>query len=221
MKKTELFILISLLSFSINAQQSETFKKSGKTLILSSDDAGFNEDVKSGLVNTFFKVYPKMARDFNPNATDTIRVKIDTSYDGVAYAHNGYITISSDWLKKKPNDLDVITHEAMHIVQSYPSNSGPGWLTEGIADYVRFKYGVDNEGAEWYLPEYSSENSYKNSYRITARFLAWVVKNHDKNLVYKLDKHMREGNYSDEIWKQNTGKSLDELWNEYGENPEI
>ena len=52
-----------------------------------------------------------MAKDFNPQAIDTITVTIDTSYTGVAYANNGKITISSAWLKKKPEDLDVITHE--------------------------------------------------------------------------------------------------------------
>ena len=118
-------------------------------------------------------------------------------------------------------DLDVITHEVMHIVQSYPPNSGPGWLTEGIADYVRFKYGVDNKGAGWSLPDYKPENSYKNSYRITARFLYWLTKKYDKNIVQKLDKNMRNKTYSEDLWNQYTGKSLDALWAEYSESPQI
>lgn len=203
------------------AQESEVFQENGKTLIFTNEDPNFKEEVKNGLVNTFFKVYPNIAADFNPEVTDTIYVKIDTAYTGVAYAHNGKIVISSGWLEKKPIDLDVITHEVMHIVQSYPSNSGPGWLTEGIADYVRFEYGVDNDGAEWFLPEYSAEQSYKNSYRITARFLVWVTHNYGDDFVVSLDKNMREATYSDEIWTNNTGKSLDELWKEYSKNPQI
>lgn len=88
-----------------------------------------------------------MVKDFNPKALKTLEIKIDTAYIGVAYAINGKITISSKYLRKKPQDLDVITHEVMHIVQAYPNNSGPGWLTEGIADYVRYKYGNDNKSA--------------------------------------------------------------------------
>ena len=211
-------LLISTLGFS---QQQETFKKKGKVLIFTNHDPNLNQDTKDGLVKTFFKVYPKLIKDFNPESMDTIRVKIDTEYDGVAYAHNGRITISSDWLEKKPGDIDVITHEVMHIVQSYPPNSGPGWLTEGIADYVRFKYGVDNEGAGWSLPDYKPENSYKNSYRITARFLYWLTKKYDKKIVQKLDKNMRNKTYSADLWNQYTGKSLDELWAEYSESPQI
>ena len=211
-------LLVSSLAF---CQQQETFEKKGKVLIFTNHDPNLNKDTKKGLVKTFFKVYPKLVKDFNPESMDTIRVKIDTEYDGVAYAHNGRITISSDWLAKKPGDLDVITHEVMHIVQSYPPNSGPGWLTEGIADYVRFKYGVDNQSAGWSLPDYKPENSYKNSYRITARFLYWLTKKYDKNIVQKLDKNMRNKTYSEDLWNQYTGKSLDALWAEYSESPQI
>ncbi len=223
MKNIKFIVALVFLTMAnvFQAQESEVFQENGKTLIFTNEDPNFKPEVKKGLVKTFFKVYPEMIKDFNPNATDTIHVKIDTTYNGVAYAHNGEITISSGWLKKKPNDLDVITHEAMHIVQAYPSNSGPGWLTEGIADFVRFKYGVDNEGAAWFLPEYSAEQSYTNSYRITARFLAWVTYNYDNDFVVTLDKNMREATYSDDIWKKNTGKSLDQLWKEYSKNPQI
>lgn len=221
-KRTHIIgLLFVIIANMLQAQNSEIFEEDGKTLIFTNDDPDLNKEVKTGLVETFFKVYPKMAKDFNPDVTDTIRVKIDTAYSGVAYAHNGSITISSEWLRKKPNDLDVITHEVMHIVQSYPSNSGPGWLTEGIADYVRFKYGVDNKGAEWSLPDYSAEQTYKNSYRITARFLAWIAKNYNEEFVILLDKNMREDTYSHSLWKENTGENLDELWEAYAKNPEI
>jgi hypothetical protein len=32
----------------------------------------------------------------------------------------------------------------MHIVQAYPDGAGPWWITEGIADFVRFDDGIDN-----------------------------------------------------------------------------
>jgi len=151
----------------------------------------------------------------------TLEVKIDTAYNGVAYAHNGKITISSEWLRKKPEDIDVITHEVMHIVQSYPHKSGPGWLTEGIADYVRHVYGVDNKRAGWSLTGYSADNHYTQSYRITARFLLWITQKYDKTLVLKLDKHLREKTYHEELWEKYTGKSLEDLWKEYQSAPQL
>lgn len=222
MKKIGLLGLLFIMFWNtLQAQKSEVFLRNGKTLIFTSEDAELKKEVKEGLVQTFFKVYPIMAHDFNPKVTDTIRVKIDTAYAGVAYAHNGKITISSEWLRKKPNDLDVITHEVMHIVQSYPPNIGPGWLTEGIADYVRFKYGVDNVSAQWALPEYSVGHSYTDSYRITARFLVWITENYNQNIVTLLDKHMRAATYNDNAWKKYTGKSLEGLWEAYQKHPEI
>ncbi|APS37745.1 basic secretory protein-like protein [Salegentibacter sp. T436] len=222
MKNTCLLITLFtlLVVIEMQAQKPEVFKEKDKTLMFTNDSPFLDSEVKNGLVKTFFKVYPKMVKDFNPEAKDTIYVKIDTSYTGVAFANNGKITISSQWLEKKPNDLDVITHEAMHIVQSYPHQAGPGWLTEGIADYVRYKYGVNNEGAEWFLPEYSPDQSYKNSYRITARFLAWISNNYNQNLVVTLDRNMRENTYSEVLWKELTGATLDELWEAYAENPD-
>ncbi|RAV30798.1 hypothetical protein DN748_00635 [Sinomicrobium soli] len=49
-------------------------------------------------------IYP-VPKSYNspfPTAPYTIRVKIDTVYAGVAYAHNGKIAISSAWIRKKP-----------------------------------------------------------------------------------------------------------------------
>lgn len=213
-------VLFIILVNNVMAQQSEVFEENGRTLIFTNSDPTFNEEVKTGLVKTFFQVFPNLAKDFNPNVRDTIQVKIDTSYSGVAYAHNGKITISSEWLRKNPKDLDVITHEIMHIVQGYPPNSGPGWLTEGVADYVRYLYGVDNEGAKWSLPNFTAEQSYENSYRITARFLLWISKNYNERFVIHLDDRMRKNSYSATLWKEYTGKTLDELWGAYAESPD-
>lgn len=201
--------------------ETETITRQDKTLIFSNTDPKLDRDVKEKLIETFFEVYPEMKRDFNPKAPDTISVKVDTSYGGVAYANDGEIVISSEWLHKKPNDTDVITHEAMHIVQNYPRNSGPGWLTEGIADYVRYEYGVDNAAAGWALPAYSKESSYTDSYRTTARFLVWLHNRYGNQIIHKLDSRMRNKTYANSTWSNLTGHSLEQLWDEYAANPDI
>lgn len=215
------FFLLIAVSFSAQAQQSETFKKKGYELTFYNEDPHLNPDTKKGLVNTFFEVYPVLVKDFNKNSIKHVKVKIDTAYGGVAYANNGQVTISSKWLKKMPLDFDMITHEVMHIVQSYPNGSGPGWLTEGIADYVRAEYGVANAAGGWSLPAYKKDVHYTNSYRITARFLIWVSQNYDEKLVYKLNEHLRENTYDPSLWEKYTGHNLDQLWTEYSENPSL
>lgn len=222
MKKNFFVIFLLLCGSFVKAQEdSSTSRKGDVTVKFINEDTGINPLVQDGLVKIIFEVYPKLVRDFNPGAIKELRVKIDTAYTGVAYAHKGQITISSRWLRQRPEDLDLITHEVMHLIQSYPSHAGPGWLTEGIADYVRHVYGVDNEGAKWSLPDYSTSHKYTDSYRITARFLVWVTQQHDDELVVKLDRNLRNNSYSAELWKKYTGKTLDELWELYSSNPKI
>ncbi|MGS2738635.1 basic secretory protein-like protein [Sinomicrobium sp. M5D2P17] len=221
MKNVFVFSVLTLLTLQLSAQSSETFRKKGKTLVFVNEDPGLVPKVKEDLVNTFFKVYPKLVKRFNHKSPKRVEVKIDTAYTGVAYAHDGKITISAAWLRKKPKDTDVITHEVMHLVQSYPSGSGPGWITEGIADYVRYKYGVDNEGSGWSLPDYAEGQHYSHSYRITARFLLWLSEIYQEDLILQLDQQMRNATYSGNFWKKHTDHSLDMLWEVYILNPKL
>jgi hypothetical protein len=118
-------------------------------------------------------------------------------------------------MKTHPEDIDVITHEAMHIVQDYHKGNTPGWLTEGIADYVRYKYGVNNEKGGWQLPAVKSDHHYTSAYRITARFLAWVEDNYDKKIVDKMNAAAHNGTYEPGLWAQYTTKTVDQLWDVY------
>lgn len=211
-------IFISITAMACNPGKSNSTVKTPKVTIIN-EDANLEPAIIEGFKNIIYNVYPKLVNDFNENARMDITVKIDTVYEGVAYAHNGRVTVSSKWLHKKPSDLDLMTHEIMHIVQAYPNGSGPGWLTEGIADFVRFKYGINNSKAGWSLPEFSSTQNYSNSYRITARFLVWIGQNYDEKIVYKLDKRLRSNTYSPEIWKEYTGYGINQLWDKYSQNP--
>jgi hypothetical protein len=190
------------------------------TLIFISNDTGFDKRTRQDLINTFFTVYPKEVDRFNPNSLTKIVFFIDTAYKGVAETGNGMARFNPAWLKAHPEDIDVVTHEVMHVVQAY-KGYGPGWLTEGIADYVRYVYGVHNKGGGWTLPDYKPTQSYRNAYRVTARFLLWVEKNKYKKIVDDMNKSMREGTYTPALWQQLTGRTADELWNEYAQNPAI
>lgn len=216
MKKI-IFITISVLL--ISSCKSRNLDKIKVTL--TNNDKTLNLEIEEGFIEIVQNVYPKLMHDFNTNARKDVAIKIDTTYKGVAYANNGQITVSSAWMHKNPKDLDLITHEIMHIIQNYPNDSGPGWLTEGIADYVRAKYGVDNQSAGWSMTPFSSSQHYTNSYRITARFLTWLSQKYDPLLVNKLDENLRDNTYSSKLWKEYTGKSLDELWELYSNDPTI
>ncbi|MFD2743757.1 basic secretory protein-like protein [Sphingobacterium populi] len=208
-------LLVLFIPVALHAQQPQTITKKGYTLHFHAQNPDFDAAQQKRLIDVFFTNYPKLVKDFNPNSLKEVYITIDTTYDGVAYAHNGKIVIAQAWMEKMPEDIDVVTHEVMHIVQAYPARSGPGWLVEGIADYVRYKYGVNNEAGNWSLPALKDDHHYKSSYRISARFLDWIENNKKKGTVKKLDAAMREKTYTPEIWTNLTGMELDALWDAY------
>jgi len=211
------FLIIPLLQ--IKAQ--DIIKKKGYTLTFESNFSALDPQLKKRLIKTFFEIYPKLAKEYNPQTLKEVKFFVDTAYKGVAATSNGKVTFSSTWMIKHPEDIDVVTHEVMHIVQNYGRSVGPGWLTEGIADYVRSKFGVDNAGAKWTLPALKPEHSYKNSYRITARFFTWIEKNVKSGTIKTVDASLRAHTYTPEIWATLTGKDLDGLWADYVKSSEI
>lgn len=202
-----------------NKVSKDSISKNGFTLLFINKSPGFDATVKQRMINTFFQVYPLQAKKYNKNTLRKVIFIIDPAYTDVAASWNGIVRYNPEWLKKYPGDIDVVTHEVMHITQWYPSGAGPGWLTEGIADYVRYTMGVDNVGGNWTMPEFNPKQNYTDAYRVTARFLVWVEKNYNKNLVKKMDTALRNHTYNGNLWVQYTGKTVDELWAEYGQNP--
>ncbi|RKO71324.1 secretory protein [Sphingobacterium puteale] len=199
----------------------DSITKNGYTLIWINKDKDFNPALKDRLVAAYFTNYPKLAKKYNNKTIRKVSFVIDPDYKGVAATAGGIVRYSPDWFAKNPGDIDVVTHEVMHIVQAYPDGAGPWWITEGIADFVRFDEGIDNAGANWKLPEYTEKQKYTDSYRTTARFLYWINKNVKKDFVKKLDGAMRSKTYTDDFWKEQTGKTIDELWSAYSKNPKI
>jgi hypothetical protein len=130
---------------------------------------------------------------------------------GVAGTSGNVIHINAGWIRKHPRDYGMVIHEMVHVVQSYP-RPDPGWVTEGIADYIRFFH---FEPKTKLPPPDAKKASYRDSYQTTAAFFAWIEKKYDPKIVNRLNRAMRESKYSDALFKKYTGKSLDGLWQEY------
>jgi hypothetical protein len=190
------------------------------TVILVSNEPSFSPITKQRLIDAFFTVYPLEAQRFNTNTLTHVVFAIDTAYKGVAATGGGVVSFNPVWLTKHPEDIDVVTHEVMHIVQDYHGRT-PGWLTEGIADYARYVYGINNATGDWQLPPYNSTQSYRNAYRVTARFLVWVEKKKDAHIADELNYALRTGNYTPALWVKLTGNTVDELWSEYSKDPAV
>ena len=91
------------------------------------------------------------------------------------------------------------------------SRKNPGWLVEGIADYIR--YYVVEPGAR--QGRFNAEKtSYKRGYQPAAGLLNWLEKG-NPGIVVKLNTAMREGSYSPELFKELAGGDPDEVWEKF------
>lgn len=194
------------------------YDQKGLHLTIKCDDPTFDPREIERLAQTFFTVYPKMMAEYNPNASRRVLISIERRYKGVAATEADRIHMNPAWFRQHPEDLDVVTHEGMHVVQAY-RQWDPAWLREGIADYARYQFGVNNRAAAWKPPEYNARQSYQDGYQVTARFLVWLEKRVKPGIVKVMDQSLRDGSYAPENWEKLTGKSVDDLWADYGKNP--
>lgn len=169
--------------------------------------------------------YPKVVDLFpgeNFTAAAEVLLQFKTDMGGVpAYAGGNQVSLNAQWFRRElPREArGSVVHELVHVVQSYGRarlrNPGaerpPGWVVEGIADYVRwFLYEPESKGAEITAGNWE-RSKHDASYRTTANFLDWVIRTQDKELLRHLNAACREGRYSAALWKERTGKSVEEL----------
>ena len=138
--------------------------------------------------------------------------------NGVASTSGTRITCIAPWYRKelKGEAIGSVVHELVHVVQQYGraerkpgAKESPGWLVEGLADYIRwFDYEPTSVGAE---VRNLDRARYNASYRVTANFLNWVVAKNGPDLIPKLNAAMREGKYEPGLWRQTTGRTVEEL----------
>ncbi len=150
-----------------------------------------------------------------------VRLVFRKSDDGIAGTAGDTIYIMSGWIEKNPGDIGLVAHELVHVIQSYPRRTGPGWVTEGIADYLRWAV-FEGKPLAWFPVPRSRgnrpvERGYEQSYQITAGFFLWLESDLVPGIVNRLNTAMRRRTYSAELFQEATGQTLDDLWGRYME----
>jgi len=186
------------------------------------DLAEWGEKVLAPVVQVW---YPKLVAALPSDgyrAPTEVVLRFRENMGGTPAAAGGRcIDLNSAWFRQqlRGEALGAVVHEMVHVVQNYgrahrtnpkPADT-PGWVVEGIADYVRwFLYEPQTHGAEITKGNLASSR-YDASYRVTANFLNWATQTYDRELVRKLNAMAREGRYDASFWKAETGKSVQEL----------
>ena len=152
-------------------------------------------------------------------APKTFSITFTDRYKGVAATSGNRIECSPAWYRGqlKREAIGSLVHELVHVVQQYGrarrpgAERPPGWLTEGVPDYIRwYLYEPQSKGCE-IPPSRAATSRHDASYRISANFLNYVIANHDKDLIKDINAALREGRYDAGLWKTRTGHSVEEL----------
>lgn len=192
-----------------------------KIIIDTSETPELTEWTRTELAPMLKEWYPRLiklldSRGYEPPVK--FSVFFDSDMEGVAATGGTKITCAAKWVggNLKGEALGAIFHEMVHVVQQYGvipegSQKPPGWLVEGMTDYLRFFiFEPQTNGAR--ITKNNIKNArYDGSYRITAAFLNWVSEKHGKDFVTKLNAGIREGRYGEELWKQLSGHTVHEL----------
>ncbi len=198
--------------------------------IMTADAPDLTDWTRKILAPTVQKWYPeivKMMPSPGFDAPKKFSIEFTNQYHGVAATGGTHIMCDPTWYRNnilpKGQGPGSVVHELVHVVQQYgrarrnnPKARTPGWLVEGIPDYIRwFLYEPESHGADINargLPR----AKYDGMYRISANFLNWATDKYDKELVWKVNVALRGGTYDDtETWKSLTHHSLDELNEEW------
>ena len=211
-------ILIEVEKYKITIDTSET-----------PDLCGWAADKLQPVVKEWYPKLVEMLPGEEYEAPTEVSITVKKESRAIASASGNRITCQAEWFRKNLNGeaVGAVVHEMVHVVQNYgwgrrrnpEAKRTPGWIVEGIPDYIRwFLYEPETKGAE--ITERNlSRAKYDANYRITGNFIDWVVRTYDKDkdLVRKLNAEARAGRYSDDLWKEYTGKTVQELGAEWKE----
>ena len=125
--------------------------------------------------------YPKIDKilateGFSP--PKSVQIRFRQNFRGLAATTGATITIQPDWVRKHPDDFaGMVVHRVLtHVVQQYlrslpPLGRKPGWLVEGIADYIRIVKYEPKAPRPRLNPDRAK---YTDAYKTTAIFLEFA-----------------------------------------------
>lgn len=142
-----------------------------------------------------------------------------------AYCIGNRVVLSMQFVRDYPHEAKgACVHELVHVAQAYgprPGHKGefrhaPGWVVEGIADWVRWLDFEGEKGVRRVMRDACHSRRHDAGYCPSAAFLDYVAKKYDKDLIVKLNKVARDGLYDEvKFWTEVAGKRVEVLAGEW------
>jgi len=150
------------------------------------------------------------------NAGKTIRLEFYEIHPPriAAAARGDSILINAPYVRANlgnPDMFRMIAHELVHVAQAYPKGTGPAWLSEGIADYVRYYRLFPDDPGRAFDP---GGEDWREGYSPAAGLLAWAEATWP-GLVSAINAAMRKGDDGEAALTAATGMAPAALWKAY------
>lgn len=191
------------------------------------DLKGWSEEELIPVIQEWYPKIVEMLPSEGFQAASQVRLRYRTDMPAAVPASAGGSTVNLNtaWFRQhvRGEAKGCVIHELVHVVQAYQqgrrlnpeSPAVPGWLVEGLADYVRWFLYEPATGGALLSPKQLALARYDESYRVSANFLDWVVRTQDKDLIQKVNAAARSGKYDDSLWEIYTRKRLQDLAEEW------
>jgi hypothetical protein len=104
-------------------------------------------------------------------------------------------------------DMGLFVHEATHILQNYHAGA-PRPVDEGIASWA-------GDLSQGITSDPSVDNlSYLNGYEYAAKFFRWIEENYNPKFIRNMNIRAHYAEFKYDWYKLETGKEVNELWQE-------
>ena len=156
----------------------------------------------------------------DPGGPGTVTIQFTDDIDTPGATLGTTIRISREALKRNPDDHGLLVHELVHALQAYPPRQGPHWITEGIADWIRYFHFEPRRGRAYYTtgedPTWGRKGlDFTAGYLPAAAFLEYLRREYDPNLLWRLNAELHAGRYRDDFFARRGLADLNALWAEF------
>jgi hypothetical protein len=128
-----------------------------------------------------------------------------------AYSDGATIVVNLTDILAHQDDFGRVAHELVHMVQQYPEPN-IRWLTEGIADYIRYYVLLPDDQRRNFDPNHYT---YQLGYQPAAALLDWVERKYGAGSVRRINATMRQGGDGEAELLAISGSTPLTLWRAY------
>jgi hypothetical protein len=119
------------------------------------------------------------------------------------------IYVDADHVRADP-DTGFVAHELAHVAQHYPDRKTV-WLSEGIADYLRYYVLLPKDPHRGF----GAKATYEQGYQPAAALLDWLVRRQGKEVIRRVNAAMRDGRDGEGELAAVTGHTPQALWAQF------